>query len=197
MEILPPGRQGSVYFDLSTRVVTWDHRDPVIPNSRRVNDIVAVRNMWFLKITSKTWWCHQMETFSALLAICAGNSPVTGEFPAHSPHKGQRREALMFLFFYLCLNIRLRKQSWGWWLETLSRPLWCHCKVIRQVVASNKELQLIACCKLMSQLPHVYRNHRPPVWIKTSIVQIYPVEVAQGTGKMMNSQKKISKKQII
>ena len=30
-----------------------------------------------------TAWCrHQMETFSALLAFCAGNSPVTGEFPA-------------------------------------------------------------------------------------------------------------------
>ena len=29
-----------------------------------------------------TWWRHQMETFSALLAICAGNSPVTGEFPS-------------------------------------------------------------------------------------------------------------------
>ena len=26
-----------------------------------------------------------METFSALLAICAGNSPVTGEFPAQMP----------------------------------------------------------------------------------------------------------------
>ena len=26
-----------------------------------------------------------METFSALLAICAGSSPVTGEFPAHRP----------------------------------------------------------------------------------------------------------------
>ena len=26
-----------------------------------------------------------METFSALLAICVGNSPVTGEFPAQSP----------------------------------------------------------------------------------------------------------------
>ena len=26
-----------------------------------------------------------METFSALLAICAGNSPVPGEFPAHRP----------------------------------------------------------------------------------------------------------------
>ena len=28
-----------------------------------------------------SWWRHQMETFSALLALCAGNSPVTGEFP--------------------------------------------------------------------------------------------------------------------
>ena len=26
-----------------------------------------------------------METFSALLAICAGNSSVTGEFPAQRP----------------------------------------------------------------------------------------------------------------
>ena len=25
-----------------------------------------------------TWWRHQMETFSALLALCAGISPVTG-----------------------------------------------------------------------------------------------------------------------
>ena len=26
-----------------------------------------------------------MDAFSALLAICAGNSPVTGEFPAQRP----------------------------------------------------------------------------------------------------------------
>ena len=26
-----------------------------------------------------------METFSALLAFCAGNSPATGEFPAQRP----------------------------------------------------------------------------------------------------------------
>ena len=26
-----------------------------------------------------------METFSVLLALCAGNSPVTGEFPAQKP----------------------------------------------------------------------------------------------------------------
>ena len=31
------------------------------------------------------WWRHQMETFSALLAFCAGNSLVTGEFPSQRP----------------------------------------------------------------------------------------------------------------
>ena len=28
----------------------------------------------------KTWWLHQMETFSALLALCAGHPPVTGQW---------------------------------------------------------------------------------------------------------------------
>ena len=28
------------------------------------------------------WWRHQMETFSVELALWAGNSPVTGEFPS-------------------------------------------------------------------------------------------------------------------
>ena len=34
---------------------------------------------------SVSWWRHQMETFSALLAICAENSPVPGEFPTQRP----------------------------------------------------------------------------------------------------------------
>ena len=71
------------------------------------------------------WWRHQMETFSALLAICAGNSPVIGEFHA------QRPETRSFdVFFDLRRNKRLYKQSWGWLLETLWRPLWRHCNVI-------------------------------------------------------------------
>ena len=32
-------------------------------------------------------------------------------------------------FFDLRLNKPLSKQSWGWWFETLSRPLWRHCNV--------------------------------------------------------------------
>ena len=65
------------------------------------------------------WWRHQMETFSALLAICAGNSPVPGEFPAQRPVTRS-----FDVFFDLRLNKRLNKQSWGWWFETLSFPLW-------------------------------------------------------------------------
>ena len=30
-------------------------------------------------------WRHQMETFSALLALCVGNSSMTGEFPSQRP----------------------------------------------------------------------------------------------------------------
>ena len=36
------------------------------------------RGKGFHTITS--WWRHQMETFSALLALGGGNSPITGEF---------------------------------------------------------------------------------------------------------------------
>ena len=32
-----------------------------------------------------SWWRHQMETFSALLAIRAGNLSVTGDFPTERP----------------------------------------------------------------------------------------------------------------
>ena len=41
-----------------------------------------------------SWWRHLMETFYALLALCAGNSSVTNEFS----HKGLWRGALMFSF---------------------------------------------------------------------------------------------------
>ena len=71
---------------------------------------------------TNAWWRHQMETFSVLLAICAGNSPVTIEFPAQRPVMQS-----FDVFFDLRLNKRLSKQSWGWRFEMLSYPLWLHC----------------------------------------------------------------------
>ena len=65
-----------------------------------------------------------MEAFSAILALCTGNSSVTGEFPS------QRPVTLSFdVFFHLCLNKRLSKQPWCWWFETPSHSLWRHCNV--------------------------------------------------------------------
>ena len=72
-------------------------------------------------VFNTTWWRHQMETISALLAISAGNSPVLGEFPAQRPVTRS-----FDVFFDLRLNTRLGKQSWGWWFDTLSHPLWRH-----------------------------------------------------------------------
>ena len=48
----------------------------------------------------QSWWRHQMETFSALLALCAGNSPSPGEFP----HKRQWRGALVFSLICVWLD---------------------------------------------------------------------------------------------
>ena len=69
-----------------------------------------------------TWWRLQMETFSALLAICVGNSPVPGEFPAQRPVTWS-----FDVFFDLRLNKRLSKQLWGWRFETPWWSLWRQC----------------------------------------------------------------------
>ena len=47
--------------------------------------------------------------------------------PVNSPHKGQWR---FDVFFDLCLNKRLSKQSWGWWFEMPSWLLWRQCNVL-------------------------------------------------------------------
>ena len=92
-------------------------------NNEHCYSTLGVVKSWTSKdrCRSTTWWRHQMETFSALLTLCAGNSPVPGEFPA------QRQVARSVdVFFDLRLNKRLSKQSWGWWSETPSSSLWRH-----------------------------------------------------------------------
>ena len=74
----------------------------------------SVRNDLVMKQTNKkNMMSHQMETFSALLAICAVNSPIAGEFPAQRPVTRS-----FDVFVDLLVNKRLSKQSWGWWFET-------------------------------------------------------------------------------
>ena len=63
--------------------------------------------MSILFIWTRTWWRHQMETFSALLALCAGNSPV------NSPHKGQWCRALMFSLICTWINAWVNNHDSG------------------------------------------------------------------------------------
>ena len=104
-----------------------------------------------------TWWRHQMETFSALLTLCAGNSqrPVTQSFD---------------VFFDLRSNKRMSKQSWGWWFGTPSRSLWRYC---------NESLWLIivfVCCNFKHRfsfaLLHIYRIVRDKVFTVVQLTKV-------------------------
>ena len=99
----------------------WSFQVPVLQTSWQLSSISHWPD-WIISHNCSTWWCHQMETFSALLAICAGNSPVTGEFPAQRPVTWS-----FDVFFDLRRNKPLSKQWWGWWFKMLSCPLWSHC----------------------------------------------------------------------
>ena len=66
-----------------------------------------------------------METCSALLVICAGSLPVLADFPTQRPVTRS-----FDVLFDLRPNKRLSKQSWGWWFEMSSRPLWRHRNVL-------------------------------------------------------------------
>ena len=126
---------GFNWWSINIDCDTWANYDNV--NQHTDGDII---------LTLSTWWRHQMETFSALLAICAGNSPVPGEFPAQRPVTRS-----FDVCFDLRLNKRLSKQWWGWWFDTPSRPLWRH---------SNDILVRLALMVLQNQL------HRSMHWMQ-------------------------------
>ena len=84
------------------------------------------RNAWILRNSSLVFHMIMMTSSNGIIfyvaGVCAGNSPVTGEFLAQRPVTRS-----FDVFFDRRLNKRLSKQSWGWWFETPSRPLWHHC----------------------------------------------------------------------
>ena len=96
-------------------------------------NVFALEEGWRREIMSavsparchNTWWRHEMETFSALLALCMGNPSVTGEFPSESPVTRS-----FHVFLDLRLNKRSSKQSICRWFETPSCSLWRHCNEI-------------------------------------------------------------------
>ena len=87
----------------------------------------GIHEDWMSCVTHEddTWWRHQMETFSALLPICAIHRS-----PVNSPHKGQWRGALMFSL--ICARIN------GWVNNSEAGDLRRHCAHYDVIVMSRK-----------------------------------------------------------
>ena len=71
--------------------------------------------------------------------------PLSGEFPAQRPVTRS-----FDVFFDLRLNKRLSKQSWGWWFETPSRPLWRYCTCLPR--------RLVSTCTISAS--RIYRKYK-------------------------------------
>ena len=124
VRFLWPRWPGTIQYSDEARLIVsckmHERMNPPIankPTGYRPADLYrAVCLMVMTLYSCNTWWRHQMETFSVLLAICAGNSPGTQRPVTRT----------LDIFFDLRLNKRLSKQSWGWWFNTLPRPLRRH-----------------------------------------------------------------------
>ena len=85
--------------------------------------------------------------FSLLYLMTSSNGhivrvtdPLCGEINGHRwIPLTKASDADFDVFFDLCLNKQLSKQSWGWWFETPSRSLWHHYNEIigKQYYAPN------------------------------------------------------------
>ena len=110
----------TTYFaDVSKIAFSGDIIDfhPFSSSSLRRRHIFNLSLSWKIKLSlnftycaSYSWWRHQTETFFALLALCAWNSLVTGDFPSH---KGQWRGALIFSLICTWINrwVNIRKSG--------------------------------------------------------------------------------------
>ena len=98
----------SVSFKVIGRIMTMRYRECTV-----------IAHMWQDMMTSSNG-----NIFRVTCPLCG---EFTGEFPTQRPVTRN-----FDVFFDLRLNTckRLSKQSWGWWFETLSRPLWRHCNEI-------------------------------------------------------------------
>ena len=95
-------------------------------------------------------WRHQMESFSVSIALCAWNSPVTGEFLSQRPVMRSLDVA-----FNMCLNKRLSKQSWGWRFYMPSCSLWRHTAI------NHRGVRHILEC--LPTITHLYHSEVIPV----------------------------------
>ena len=139
-----------ISVDTMVAVVLWHRIVTAHLHDKFLNDIMQSIIEQFLLGHSRTmgyqhhWsWSRlvhddviRWKYSSALLALCAGNSPVTGEFPS------QRPVTRSFDRCDLRLNKRLSKQSRRRWFDMPSRSLWRQCNVIKSTISTRVQINL-------------------------------------------------------
>ena len=139
----------------SMKMLSHPNND-IIWNMYLYTYLCAYPYMTYRHTVRTAWWRHQMETFSALLAICAGNSPVPGEFPTQRPVTRS-----FDVYFNLRPNKRLSKQLWGWWFETQSRPLWRYRNGILFTQCPASTWRTVFCSRVFPQAKSSPDKHVP------------------------------------
>ena len=92
---------------------------------------------------ANTWWRHQMHgNICRVTGLCAGNSPVIGEFP----HKGQWRGALMFSLISAWINSWVNNREAG---DFRCDNLWCH-QLMLFVDCNRNEIKFILSYLILS-----------------------------------------------
>ena len=117
-----------------------------------------------------------METFSALLALCEGNPPVTGGFPSQRPVTRN-----FDAFFDLRPNKRLSKQSRRRWFETPSRSSVRYCNSFFDVVwgstyVSNLQKLVILQKRIIRMIMGAKpRDHTGPMFLKLGLLKFVDI----------------------
>ena len=97
------------YINAFSKQNTFGRYFIIIIVRMKLKQLAVWYNIWHIRTGNPCFWAcwrHQMETFYALLALCAGNSPVTGEFSTQRPVTRS-----FDVFCDLRLNKRSSKQS--------------------------------------------------------------------------------------
>ena len=100
----------------------------VMHHSDTTHEHHDVSNHWRICYRSYSLFRLMMTSSNGNIFRVTGH--VCGEFTGPGEFPSQRPVTRTFdVYFDLRLNKRLSKQSWGWWFETLSSPLWRHSNV--------------------------------------------------------------------
>ena len=128
------------YFRVVCEIISIDLQENISQNKKP-------EVLWYLPSP-----ISQHDSFRGCLMMTSSNGnifrvtgPLCGEFTGPGEFPTQRPVTRSFgVYFDLRPNKQLSKQSWGWWFETLSPPLWQH-RNVRAITPRHNRLK----CEIM------------------------------------------------